>query len=292
MAETVPPPDEAERTAEVGTDVFSPELALVDPDLRDRLSRQPPPVNEPAPAPAPTPTPEPALRTTTPAPVVVPVRAPLQQSVPAAPRRRRRVWPLFVAALVGGAVAVAATVALGGLHDSSTKTIDTPPVTTAIGRPASSPSATTPGRTTTVEHSTTHAATTTPKPATTATATTTQRTTTRPSAGRTTTAHSSPATPTTTPTRKPPPIAATTPQQFAWAPVRGATAYDVALFDKTTRVFHARTTKPTITIAVRTGRAAPAGSVAPGAYEWYVWPVVHGHQASVAIVRSRLRLSR
>ncbi len=292
MAETVPPPDEAERTAEVGTDVFSPELALVDPALRDRLSRQQPPVREPEHAHAPTP--EPAPRTTTSAPVVVPARAPLQQPVPAAPRRRRRrrVWPLLVAALLGGAVAVAAIVGLDGLRNSSTKTIDTPPVTTAIGRPASSPSTTTPAGTATVEQPITHTATTTRKPATTATATTTQRTTTRPSAGRTTTAHSPPATPTTTPARKPPPTAATTPQQFAWAPVRGATAYDVALFDKTTRVFHARTTKPTITIAVRTGRAGPAGSVAPGAYEWYVWPVVDGHQASVAIVRSRLRLSR
>jgi hypothetical protein len=283
MPETVPPPSEAERTAADADDVFSPELALVDPELRDRLAAQPAvPVLAPKPEPDPEPDPEPEPEPASPVAEATepllppPVGAAAPEAVPSG-RPRRRAWPLAAAALVGAALAVAATSLFSPFNGTTTTTQALQPTVPRIGPPASS-TVTDPTRTT----ATTPRGTTTPR--STKTGATTSPAHVPPPAS------THPSTTPKPPKPKPAPPVVTR-QEFAWAPAPGATAYDVALFAKTKRIFHARTRRARITIAVRTGKRGPAGSVPAGAYEWYVWPIVNGRQATAAIVRSRLNLS-
>jgi hypothetical protein len=88
--------------------------------------------------------------------------------------------------------------------------------------------------------------------------------------------------------RTTPKPAAPTPGSFrlAWAPVAGASAYEVALYRSKRRVFERRTGKPELVIA--TGPAGGSHVVAAGRYRWYVWPVRHGSRDTVAVVRSQL----
>jgi hypothetical protein len=308
MSETASPPVAAEQTAG-DNDVVSPELALVDPRLRERLATAPPPA--PRVRPEPELTPEPQLAATSaladePAIAVeeVPAAAavdadvppslvePTAEAAPALPtpvpapvaEPRRRWWPVLVAAIVGAVLAVAATFAFlpGRKSTPQTARVVDPASTGQIGQPASS----TP---------TTHV--------TTAVTPTTPTTPVRP-----TTSHAShPAThpvttvakpkPKTTPKSnqhpKPKPPASsgpTTHDKLAWAPAAGATAYDIDLLRGSKRVFHVRTHQASIVIAVRTGPNGPAGSLPAGQYEWIVWPVVNGKRAPQAIVRSPLKL--
>ncbi len=299
MPETASPPLAAERTA-VDVNAVSPELVLVDPELREHLASLPPP--DPRVTPASAPVDQPALAVEAPPPPAAgPAEAPLRvaepiQLTPPAPpppvsvpteRSRTRRWPVFVAVLVGGALALAATVALlpRGKSTPDTARVVDPSSTGHIGQPASStPRAhattavtpttqSTPPRPTTHGHAsvrTTHAATT-------------------PGASRTTpTTKHNPTKTAKPPTKRPPP--ATTQDKLAWAPAAGATAYDIDLLRGSKRVFHVRTHQTSIIIAVRTGARGPAGSLAPGQYEWIVWPVVNGKRSTQAIVRSPLEL--
>jgi hypothetical protein len=77
-------------------------------------------------------------------------------------------------------------------------------------------------------------------------------------------------------------------QRFTWAPVSGATAYDVAFYRGTVPVFNARTQAPTIAIRVR----GAASRLPPGTYRWYVWPVRRGKVDRVAVVNSTLVIPR
>ncbi len=82
--------------------------------------------------------------------------------------------------------------------------------------------------------------------------------------------------------------AAPAPRRFAWAPVAGATAYDVAIYKDDVPVFRARTKTPSIVIPERSRQAGAERLLEPGTYQWYVWPVRNGQPDRVALVRSTL----
>ena len=70
----------------------------------------------------------------------------------------------------------------------------------------------------------------------------------------------------------------------------GAGGYSVALYRGDTRVFRKNTRLPSIEIPVRSSARSSRG-VAPGSYEWYVWPVRSGRRDPAAVVRSKLVLT-
>lgn len=262
---------------------LSPELALIDPELRERaLAAEPatvaplrvaeslPPVTAVEPEPAPL---VPELVAPVPAPAPPPARVePAAEPAFAAEPRRRRPRSIFVLGaaaglvLAGAAVAVLAVLSIAPFDRSDRSASATTVQTGRIGQPAQS----TP-------------ATTTPP------ATTSQSSTTAPPAAPATTTHTRPA-PTTHPS--PTPGTPTSPTQpprtlkFAWAPVQGASSYVFAVYLQSRRVLVAHTKLPAIQIRV----AAHAGprALMPGTYHWYVWPVRNGRQDVVAVVRARL----
>ncbi len=77
---------------------------------------------------------------------------------------------------------------------------------------------------------------------------------------------------------------------LAWKPVAGATGYDVAIYRAGAQVLQKRTTSPRLKIPLRSP-ADPAGGLAPGGYDWYVWPIHAGRRGPAAVVRSSLVLS-
>jgi hypothetical protein len=77
-------------------------------------------------------------------------------------------------------------------------------------------------------------------------------------------------------------------RRFAWAPVHGATGYEVAIYKDDVPVFRARTKTPSIVIPERSPQKGSAPLLAPGTYQWYVWPVRNGQADRVASVRSTL----
>jgi hypothetical protein len=77
-------------------------------------------------------------------------------------------------------------------------------------------------------------------------------------------------------------------RRFAWAPVHGATGYEVATYKDDVPVFRARTKTPNIVIPERSPQKGSAPLLAPGTYQWYVWPVRNGQPDRVALVRSTL----
>jgi hypothetical protein len=92
----------------------------------------------------------------------------------------------------------------------------------------------------------------------------------------------------TTPSRplpRRPPTPATPPRRFAWAPVSGVAAYEVAFYRANVPVFRARTKSPSIVVPER-ARGTGKPLLGPGTYQWYVWPVRNGRVAKVALVRS------
>ena len=77
---------------------------------------------------------------------------------------------------------------------------------------------------------------------------------------------------------------------MAWAPSPGAAAYEVAIYKGNVPVFRRRTRAPRIALSIRL-HPRDAGSVAPGAYQWYVWPVRNGQRAAAAVVSSKIVLA-
>jgi hypothetical protein len=75
-------------------------------------------------------------------------------------------------------------------------------------------------------------------------------------------------------------------RRFAWAPVAGATAYEVAFYRSNIRVYRARTRRAVVSIPEGSGGSKP--TLVPGTYEWYVWPVRNGRRDQVAVVRSQI----
>ena len=81
-------------------------------------------------------------------------------------------------------------------------------------------------------------------------------------------------------------------RRFAWAPVAGATGYHVELFRGSTLVFRDETTKPEIAIRRRWRFGGRQRRLEPGAYRWYVWPLVNGERGARAIVQAKLVVPR
>jgi hypothetical protein len=295
LPRTAPAPAAAEDDG-----ILSPELVMVDPELRDRLELLPPPARWLPPEPEPEPERAPAEAEAPPPPLPLrlaepPPPPPEPEPLPAARRRRRR-WPLLLVALVVLAAAGAAVAVVALRSNDTANPAAAPPArvrTTGIGQPASS----TPVTTTAAAPP---AATTTP-PAPTTTATARRTTTQRAHATPPVATHTTPAQTTKPKPHKqasPPPASTIKPvagpvthQKLAWAPAAGAAAYDLELLRGTRTVYVARTTQPSIVIAVGKGSHRPAGSVSAGTYEWVVWPVVGGHRSAQAIVRSQLHLT-
>jgi hypothetical protein len=78
---------------------------------------------------------------------------------------------------------------------------------------------------------------------------------------------------------------------LAWAPVAGASGYEVALDNAAGRVFLARTDKPAIDINVGIAGARSASAVPPGTYVWLVWPLSDNRLGGGTIVRSEITLT-
>jgi hypothetical protein len=81
-------------------------------------------------------------------------------------------------------------------------------------------------------------------------------------------------------------------RRFAWAPVSGATGYHVELFRGSTLIFRNATKKPEILLRRRWRFNGHNRRLEPGAYRWYVWPLVRGQRQAKAIVQTKLVVSR
>jgi hypothetical protein len=86
-----------------------------------------------------------------------------------------------------------------------------------------------------------------------------------------------------------PPAAATgETKRFAWAPVDGALGYRLALFRGDAQVLEARTKQPAYELASRWRHAGKTETLLPGSYRWYVWPVFKSGPAATAVVQAKL----
>jgi hypothetical protein len=83
---------------------------------------------------------------------------------------------------------------------------------------------------------------------------------------------------------------APTSRRFAWAPVAGASGYEVAFFRGQSRVFSGRSSRAALTLPARWRIAGRRESLKPGRYRWYVWPIVAGKRSSTAVVRAALEV--
>jgi hypothetical protein len=72
-------------------------------------------------------------------------------------------------------------------------------------------------------------------------------------------------------------------RRLSWAPVSGATGYEVAVYSRTGRVFAAHTSVPEVAVPLSGGFRRPAGPLI-----WYVWPVRAGVRATTPVVQSEL----
>lgn len=77
-------------------------------------------------------------------------------------------------------------------------------------------------------------------------------------------------------------------RRFAWAPIDGASAYQVEFFRGSRRVFAGKTTHAQLTLPARWKLEGRPWSLSPGTYRWYVWPIVAGLRSTTAVVRSNL----
>lgn len=95
--------------------------------------------------------------------------------------------------------------------------------------------------------------------------------------------------PATAPPAAPPSVPSLV-RRFAWAPVTGAGAYLVELRRGGELVFSRRTAATTLTIPKRWRFAGKQQSLRPGRYVWYVWPLLDGKRGGQASVRSTLAI--
>jgi hypothetical protein len=79
-------------------------------------------------------------------------------------------------------------------------------------------------------------------------------------------------------------------RRLAWAPVKGAIAYKLALFAGGDLVYEAETAKPTIILRVNSHGGRRGASITPGTYRWYVWPITKAGRAPKASVQAILRI--
>jgi len=88
-----------------------------------------------------------------------------------------------------------------------------------------------------------------------------------------------------------PPVSRT----FAWAPVAGASAYDVEIRRDAAIVYSMRTTVPHVRVPAHWTRGAQTYALTPGTYQWYVWPVRRsgtGARRGAAVVATTFAVDR
>jgi len=84
-------------------------------------------------------------------------------------------------------------------------------------------------------------------------------------------------------------------RNFAWAPVKGATAYVVEIRRDGAVVYTARPTAARVTVPARWQRGARSFALTPGTYQWDVWPVRRsgtGDRRGPAVVATTFRVGR
>ena len=262
------------------THEISPELALVDPSLREQLLAEPEPAPSvpatsaaeatpaavapaaagdvtPGPTPEPIPAPPPPPSAPSPAVPVVVDAATVGTDAPV-PVRRSRLRFVTGYSLLLLVLAAAGYGLVSLLHGGDARTT-VPPTSSSIGRAAASPTATVARPTTTGRSATTHSLGTTSK----------------------------------TPPAKTTVAPAPRTLGFSWPAVHGATGYHVAFYAHRARdvlVYQTQTRAPRLVVRVRSGQGRPASALAPGSYLWYVWPIVGRRRSKVAIVSSKLQV--
>jgi hypothetical protein len=274
------PPDEA-------PDVISPELALVDPDLRDRaraalstaaVPSAPRLVSVPSPIESiPKPIePEPADDVTPAISPERPVEAPVRSLDPDARTASSSVRPRRAALAVGAtlgltfvALAFLGVMVVGGGEDDPPRSASASgPSGAANPGPFSGPESPRSGQPKRAGPSAASAS----KPSK-------SKRGARPSQAK---AKSAPSRRATSPPAN---------RRFAWAPVAGAIAYHVELFRGSSRVFAARTRRPEISLQTGWRFEGRRQTLTRGNYLWYVWPVYRATgRASAASVQARLRV--
>jgi hypothetical protein len=85
---------------------------------------------------------------------------------------------------------------------------------------------------------------------------------------------------------------ATGTRRFVWPPAVGATGYHVELFKGSVLVFRDQTKKPQIVIRSHWRFNGRTRRFQPGAYRWYVWPLLGGQRDATAIVQAKLVVPR
>ena len=88
----------------------------------------------------------------------------------------------------------------------------------------------------------------------------------------------------------PPPAASTEPKRFAWAPVNGAVGYRLELFRGDKQVLDVRTTTPAYELPARWRHAGRNQTLTKGDYRWYVWPLRPSGPGAVAVVQAHLTI--
>jgi hypothetical protein len=91
-------------------------------------------------------------------------------------------------------------------------------------------------------------------------------------------------------TTKPAATPASTPEprRFAWAPVDGAVGYRFELFRGDEQVLEVRTKTPAYELETSWRHAGKTERLSPGGYKWYVWPVFSSGPAAAAVVQAKL----
>jgi hypothetical protein len=88
------------------------------------------------------------------------------------------------------------------------------------------------------------------------------------------------------------PRAAVDVKTLAWAPARGALAYEVQLFRGSRRVLLMRTREPVLRLRPTWRYEGRVVRRQRGTYLWYVWPVFQGdRRATAAIVQARVKIA-
>jgi hypothetical protein len=81
-------------------------------------------------------------------------------------------------------------------------------------------------------------------------------------------------------------------RRFAWAPVAGASGYEIQFFRGERQVLRRRLTATTFELPRRWRHAGHWASLVPGSYRWYVWAVRGGQRDDRAVIQSRMSVPR
>jgi hypothetical protein len=79
---------------------------------------------------------------------------------------------------------------------------------------------------------------------------------------------------------------------FAWAPAEGAQVYEVQFFRGTRRVFAGRVHGTRLELPASWNYEGTRESLARGSYRWYVWPIRRGQRARQPVVQATFAVAR